>query len=522
LSESKVFVRDATGLVKSFSAFDAFVLNLIGLSVLPFLASTLLVVPASYSGANFALALLLCLPLIVTFAYNYGVLGATMPRTGGDYVFGSRIVHPVWGLLSSTYIGIGQAIFLGLLPAILISVFFPTVLPSNITSTLSHQSYTLGLGTLMIGLFLLPAVLGSRVFNAVEKILVGFGFLGLFAFIGTMAVYSSNQFETAFTKYAQPYNTSFIGVMNLASKNGWSPPSLSIGATVAAAVFSLFFLLTAWPVYFGGEIKGGSGKSIPYAIIFSNLVNWALAMIGILLFFKVVPYNFSSALGFLSTTSAYPLPKPPTIDYLVGIVSGNWALAFFIALAVILWYLAYFPAYSFVNSRIFFSWAFDRIIPQRFASVDDRTGTPIFSLFVVGLIAWFSLILATYVSIYAALLNFGVIVVLNYLPTGYTAALLPFRRKDIFRAAPSFVRSKVGPVPVVTITGLIHGIGFTGLLVALLFFYPQVGGPVTPESMGVVLLIGVFAVALYFVAKYYRKARNGIDISLAYKEIPPE
>ena len=494
---------------------------MIGLSVLPFLASTLLVVPASYTGANFPLALLFCLPLIAVFAYNYGLLGAAMPRTGGDYVFGSRIVHPVWGLISSTYIGIGQAIFLGLLPALLITAFFPTVLPASISATLSQPGYVLAIGTAMIVLFLLPAIMGSRIFTGIEKFLVGIGFIGFFVFIGVMAVYSSGQFATAFTNYAKPYNTSYAGIFQLATSNGWKVPSLNLGATVAATVFALFFLLTAWPVYFGSEIKA-AGKSIPYAIISSNLVNWVLAMIGILLFFKVVPYNFSSALGYLSSTTAYPLPRLPTIDYIAGIVTGNFGIAFIIAIAVILWYLAYFPVYSFVNSRIFFSWSFDRIVPERFASVSDRTGTPVFSLAIVGVIAWISLVLATFVSIYAALLNFGVIVVLNYMPTGFSAALLPFRRKDIYQSAPSFVKAKIGRVPVITITGLIHGIGFTALLVALLFLYPQAGGPVTPESMGIVLLLGVFAVVLYYVAKVYRKSHDGVDISLAYKEIPPE
>lgn len=49
---------------------------------------------------------------------------------------------------------------------------------------------------------------------------------------------------------------------------------------------------------------------------------------------------------------------------------------------------------------------------------------------------------------------------------------------------------------------------------------PDIGMFTIPAITGIIVLYAIFIVG-YFVAKAYRK-RQGIDISLAFKEIPPE
>ena len=54
-----------------------------------------------FPGGNFLFALVLDIPLVLAFAYAYGLLASMLPRTGGDYMFVTRIIHPVVGVISS-------------------------------------------------------------------------------------------------------------------------------------------------------------------------------------------------------------------------------------------------------------------------------------------------------------------------------------------------------------------------------------------------------------------------------------
>src|SRR5487761_989233 len=94
-----IFTRNATGLVKSISATDVFVFTLMVAGPIIFIPLGAITLPAAYEGVNPYLLMLLILLIVVPFAYNIVCLTSMMPRTGGDYVFGSRVLHPAWGMM---------------------------------------------------------------------------------------------------------------------------------------------------------------------------------------------------------------------------------------------------------------------------------------------------------------------------------------------------------------------------------------------------------------------------------------
>ena len=61
----------------------------------------MLTLPSFYEGASLPIILILAIILLLALAYNTAALASAMPRAGGDYVFGSRIVHPIWGIIPS-------------------------------------------------------------------------------------------------------------------------------------------------------------------------------------------------------------------------------------------------------------------------------------------------------------------------------------------------------------------------------------------------------------------------------------
>ncbi len=100
-----LFLRNATGLVKGWSGFDAFAYS--------FLSVNLVTLGMFYSLAIFAfvpdgsaVAAIVLSGIAVTFlAVAYSGLIAVMPRAGGDYVWQSRILDGVPGVASGALVG---------------------------------------------------------------------------------------------------------------------------------------------------------------------------------------------------------------------------------------------------------------------------------------------------------------------------------------------------------------------------------------------------------------------------------
>jgi len=232
-------------------------------------------------------------------------------------------------------------------------------------------------------------------------------------------------------------------------------------------------------------------------------------------------YDFVSAFGFLSLSN----PSAFNVNVLVLSVVGDPNVAFLIGLGFALATLGLVAAPILPASRLLLAWSFDRVLPRRFANVSDRTHTPIFSL---GVVALLTVIVAGLESYYASALGAFVattiIVAIAFLPNGVTAALLPFRRKEIYDSAPRIVTRKIGGVPLVSITGLIHAVGL-GALIVLVFLNPAAAG----TSNGIIgtgalltIVAGLLvAIAIYPIARAVRRS-SGMDLDMVFRELPPE
>jgi basic amino acid/polyamine antiporter, APA family len=116
--------------------------------------------------------------------------------------------------------------------------------------------------------------------------------------------------------------------------------------------------------------------------------------------------------------------------------------------------------------------------------------------------------------------NYIVIFSVAFWFTSFAAILLPYRRKDLFEAAPPSVRRKIAGVPLITIAGVINLILFTLILYAS-FKLPAFSGPTGWKATLFVVGIYVTGIIIYVIVAAFRK-RRGVDFSLLYGEIPPE
>jgi hypothetical protein len=111
-------------------------------------------------------------------------------------------------------------------------------------------------------------------------------------------------------------------------------------------------------------------------------------------------------------------------------------------------------------------------------------------------------------------------VFLNGVIVALTAMVFPFTRKDMFNRAPPHARRKIAGMPLLTIAG---GVTFVGMLVAAVvsFMNPVTSGPTQPSAFAFGVSLYVIGFVWYYVAKW-RRAKEGIDLSMVFREIPPE
>src|SRR6476659_10938521 len=113
----EVFTRKATGLRREASALDIFIYNTNNQNVGIGVTFMVLLIPALYVGGSMVTATILAGLLSLPMAGVYAYFAAAMPRSGGDYIYISRTLHPFLGFLSSwnwviwlvTYTGIPAA-----------------------------------------------------------------------------------------------------------------------------------------------------------------------------------------------------------------------------------------------------------------------------------------------------------------------------------------------------------------------------------------------------------------------------
>ncbi|MBS1885062.1 MAG: hypothetical protein JSS97_19110, partial [Actinobacteria bacterium] len=125
------------------------------------LATGMFVVFSTFPGANLILALVVAAFILPLIWVTYALMSAALPRVGGDYLFGSRIFHPIAGLFANlgTYLGalfsIGLTAYgitqFGLVPALdVIGSVTHSETWTELATTLSGSGWTFALGSVMV------------------------------------------------------------------------------------------------------------------------------------------------------------------------------------------------------------------------------------------------------------------------------------------------------------------------------------------------------------------------------------
>jgi amino acid transporter len=527
------FTRKATGLVREGRTRDALFYNVMWSSVgLTFAFYWLFY--AFYPGSNALLAFLVAAALGLPGAFLYAMLTQLMPRTGGDYVFNSRSLHPSLGFASNFSYSFWLAVVIGV---------YTTYIAAYGAGALARTiaGYTGSTGWLDVGdwfagewgLFLTgTAVLlgsaamfalgGVRLFFRVQAAAFAVYVLGAILVPILVGLFQSKSgFVANFDEYAANLGTkdAAAALQASAADGGFAATGFDLETTLkSVSIFWFIFGFIFSSTYFAGEIRLQKRThliSMPGAV----LLVVVLLLLLVPAFTHVADYTFNGQLG-LADPAAYGFAAgAPAYPELIGIAGGSSIVGIVAIVGFTVGLLMWLPQTLLLVSRNMFAWSFDRVMPAALSRVEPRSRSPLVAIGVMTALSiastavyaftdWFSSI--------SALLGLS----LSLLVTALGGTLLPFRHRALVDASP--YGRKVAGIPVLTLVGALAVIGF-GAAVGILLWDPGSGASLSEDPGKLVLCLGVYAGALafWFAARAVRRSQ-GVDLDLAYRELPAE
>ncbi len=102
MAEELAFARKASGMVRGLSMIDAFAVGMMNQGITPSIWTMITWGLGTYLTGNLLWASIISLVLVgFGFPLVWGILSGSMPRSGGEYIYNSRIIHPIVGIAES-------------------------------------------------------------------------------------------------------------------------------------------------------------------------------------------------------------------------------------------------------------------------------------------------------------------------------------------------------------------------------------------------------------------------------------
>jgi amino acid transporter len=527
-SAGDLFQRKATGLLRGWSVWDGFIyaafsINLITLGL--FIFSYAPFIP----GGALVWAIVLAGLYLVFQAITYASLIAVMPRAGGDYVWQSRILGGGIGFVLAVtgwwfILWHWVPIYADILNK---EIFVPLAAILNLDGVVAFFSGAVGLFTSSMIVAIIASVLisvGMRTYARIQKICFYGGLVGLAIMLVVLLVSSRSDFVSAYNQGTQELfgagGNAYQKTIEAGSIKSAGPVSLALGPTLLLIPMLAFFnLWSNWGATLYGEVRGASDfrKNI-YAMGGALIVTSILAVVMLLLFAKTFGWDFYYAANNAFWSGKGPVSAWPYPGLLAGLLLGSPVLQVILVALMSLWFFGWCGTVFLSSTRVVFATAFDRMLPEA-VSRTSRNGVPYVALALmlipsipISYLYAFGENFATYT------LDATLVIATTFLGSAIAAAVLPWRRPDIYNASP-IARYSVLGIPLITATAAL----FTLFLLFCLYKWitDATYGINNPQSLIYMLALYVVALVLYVAFRLVRRAQ-GIDLKMVYSEIPEE
>jgi amino acid transporter len=528
------------------SPSSAFIYNVLTMGLI--FPWTYLWAPGALPGGQLVWGILLAMLLEIPIALCYVWLSTTFPRTGGDYVFQSRVFG---GGIAFTLVFSGFVIWilqwvalsgwllaaLGLAPLFLglgASLNSPQLVEISTWFTTAEGIVITSIANALIAMLILVSGFANYVrLQRVMWVAILLAFGTMLAVLATTPAADVPGRLDAFSAAiggSASYTADATAAAEAAGVN--LSPEFALLATLLIAPIAWTSL--QWATYSSqqnGEIKSaGDFRSQAFIIIGSLVVTGLLLALLAFVFENSVGTEFLyvAGAGYWSGVGEATLAGSFLWPNIVAT-----ALAFSPIVTIIIAFGFIMNSHQIVHNcyigmtRVMLAMSFDRLLPEWVSRVHDRLRTPVNAHLIYFLasvpVIWLYNTFAygegddavTWTS-----LTLGVTFACGYVfvATALAGALLPFRAKAAYEASPG-AKYTVGGFPLLTLVGLL-GAAF-GVVFLYLFLTNEQLGLTSTLAYTVVGGILLFSAAWYLIAKTVQRGR-GINVDYAFKEVPPE
>lgn len=473
---------------------------------------------------------------------SYSMLASSMPRSGGDYVWQSRILHGSFGFVTMMIMAFSLFIWIAL-NGWWVTAFSTSPMFTALGVQLNNVSLV-NLGTWLstpIGIFVGTILVNAVVFlmflpGITPGLKAGrYGFIFVVIAMGaltvTMAVTSHASWVSSYnglmgnTLLGTGQSNFYNYVLSAAATNGYvTQPANNWLHTIGMG--TLVWIVLAWPMWVFlnlGEVKGAESLkrvtmltvgSLWLATIF--MIIWGSELL------NMVGKDFLGAAGnlFYSPPASAVFTGFPITPYYTNLVS---ALGVLPAILIGLGTLAIGIWECWVNyvggSRIMLAASLDRVWPEWFGRVGRRFRqlvnvgiTYLVMGIIVGYLYNFSIFVnyTLYTSLAASFFQFFTMI---------AAIAFPYRKRmaNTWNTSPA-KRWVIAGIPIIVLGG-VAGLILQGTLI----YYEVTVANLFINSVASLSAFGVLIIGLaayYFGVRQYLRGK-GVDIELAFREVPP-
>jgi amino acid transporter len=541
VAEELAFARKASGLVRGLSMVDAFAVGLMNQGITPSIWYMTSWGVGTYLSGNLLWASLISLVLVgFGFPLVWGILSGSMPRSGGEYVYNSRIIHPIVAIAESfgnAFVMIFWVYVLGPMiadPGLVIIAEYQgwTWLYDSATGTffggLSYEWGVFVVASIANVLALVTLVFGVKIFASIQKLIMIFAMGGAIVVTGSIMLTSKSAFKENWDAFAAQHDSlTYDEVVPAvaAAIGGPVPTSGDLYGTLGIMLAgSWLFAYAYFCVFVAGEVKRPD-KTLIGANFFAVLVPALMMIWTALVMYRAMPFDWISSAMYIDNAyglEGYNLPFLPSYMSLAYVANPNW----FVALAAggsfalfSFWYLALsylaFP-------RIIFAWGMDRMGPKWFTDINPRWASPVKNYILCFVLCQIAIALYVFVmgDYLQGLTVTGMEIVSVWAVTTIAALIFPYARRcrGIWDSSPYKTWKFLG-IPLVSL-GAVVSLVYLGILFYYLIFTGELEES-NGQSWILYTIVWILGIAWYFFWAARSKA-VGVDVGMTYGELPPE
>jgi APA family basic amino acid/polyamine antiporter len=536
---SQLFVRRSTGLVREASALDATIFNAVfSAPVGATLAWGVFFALTAFPGSDLVAATLWSFVLNIPILIMMALLASSMPKTGGDYVWVSRILSPPAALVSNF-----GAAFSAIIGATFWARYFPVFALGPVLVTLgtifnSHALVTAGThiqtdkGWIFLGGLVMILWMTAILIAGTKATFKWQNVFWIIASVGTLLAFvvllfaSKSGFQQHFNSLSHSFGAkgdAYHNVISTAHAQDAHPHAFGSATTPAIFVIMTFMIWNWWSVYLSGELKSASNRNRQMSIMFGALSWNVIGLVaGVLLLYKVTSYQFIVGANTVPN-AAYALPTGPFYHFFAGLAVNSNVLTTIIVASFLFWSLPAMVGNTFMPIRSVFAWSFDRVLPERLSNVNERFHSPVAAILLVMTLVTLMLAWSVTATTFQTLLALGVLAgVVCVAIVSVAAFTFPIRRPDVYSSSPA--NMKFLGIPVLQIVAPLS-FAVVAFLTWEAWHYPALALSGNtghrwqiPAFMGGIVVVGLL---IYYIARAVRRSQ-GIDLDLVYRELPPD